>query len=548
MLLLRTAIAASAAASALAAPTTNRCAELWELAPKNLADLQVYVAQEYPAIEGYSSPVPNLPAFCRFGAFIHTSNMSAVRFEIWLPTDTWNGRFAMVGNGGDAGGINYPDMWGPIKNCKLLPSALGARPDRFPFAYGFAVASTDTGHHGENYNGTFAINNPESQVDFGYRAVHLTAVYSKKIIELFYPAPQTTSYWFGCSSGGKQAVKEAQQFPEDFDGVLAGAQAADWSKLMAYLYHVNIHLNNVNATGYLNTTDYALINAEVHRQCDELDGLKDSIITDPSICKPDLSSLICSDGKKDGCLIPEQADMMNSIWANWTSVDDGSWLFPGYEPGSEGSEDFSVTGSPYAIAADYYNYQVLNNTKVVPYHADESELQRQLAIAEDTNPGGITAVSGYIEPFLKRGKLLSFVGLADRIIPARSSIWYYEHVRESLGYPEDLGDSYRLFTVPNMNHCRGGHAAWNFGGPGQRDSSQNGTATSAVFDRDHDMILALMDWVELGVAPDAFIGTKYIEDDRRLGIEFQRKLCPYPQKGAYIGGDPNSADSFECKY
>jgi feruloyl esterase len=116
---------------------------------------------------------------------------------------------------------------------------------------------------------------------------------------------------------------------------------------MAYLYHVNIHLNNVNAMGYLNTTDYSLINPEVLRQCDELDGLKDDIITDPSICKPDLSSLVCPSGKQDSCLVPEQAEMMYSIWANWTSTDSGSWLFPGHEPGSEGSDDFSVTGSPY---------------------------------------------------------------------------------------------------------------------------------------------------------------------------------------------------------
>lgn len=119
---------------------------------------------------------------------------------------------------------------------------------------------------------------------------------------------------------------------------------------MAYLYHVNIHLNNVNATGYLNTTDYSLINAEVLRQCDERDGLKDDIITDPSICKPDLSSLSCTGGSRDGCLVPEQIEMMYSVWANWTSTEDGSWLFPGYDPGSEGSEAFSVTGSPYGAS------------------------------------------------------------------------------------------------------------------------------------------------------------------------------------------------------
>lgn len=132
--------------------------------------------------------------------------------------------------------------------------------------------------------------------------------------------------------------------------MLAGAQAADWSKLMAYLYHVNTHFNNVNATGYLGTTDYSLINAEVLRQCDELDGPEDSIINDPSTCRLELATLVCPGGKDDGCLVPEQVEMMYAVWANWTSAESGSWLFPGYELGSEGSEDFSVAGSPYGTS------------------------------------------------------------------------------------------------------------------------------------------------------------------------------------------------------
>lgn len=529
---------------ARAAPTTlaGSCSALWQVAPSLLSSLEVYVAQDYAANTTFSTPfaspayneaVPNLAAFCRFGAYIHTSNTSKTQFEVWLPLQSeWSGRFAMVGNGGDAGGVNYPDMNIPLTK------------------YHFAVASTDAGHNGTVGDGSFAINGPETQIDFGHRSVHLTAEYSKIIVEAYYGKKPNYNYWIGCSSGGKQGLKEVQAYPNDFDGVIAGAAAQWWTHLNGQTYRLNAIINTLNSSGFLTPADYAMIGELVLSQCDELDGLKDGIITNPQKCHPVLSSLSCSSlqANQSACLTKAKIETMYGIYANWSSSATGEFLFPGFEPGAEVSPSFSVTGEPFGPGPDFFEYQVLNKTTVGTFVANETYLEELLAIADVTDPGQTNAIDGHIAPYLKRGKLITYVGLADTLIPTGSSLWYYERVRKALGYPEDLSDSYRLFTVPGMNHCSGGTSAYNFGGPSQAPMVLNGTSQSSTFDAQHDMVLALIEWTEKGTAPDVLIGSKYVDNNRNLGVQFQRKLCPYPSEGYYTGGDPNSADSFECQF
>ncbi|BGP41559.1 hypothetical protein JCM10449v2_005550 [Rhodotorula kratochvilovae] len=518
-----------------AAVKSTACSDLWNKAPAVLSNLEIYAVQDYPdgtnfttnwTTPAYPQPVPELPAFCRFGAYIHTSNSSKVQFEVFLPHD-WSGRFAMVGNGGDAGGVNFPDMWGPIKNYRM------------------AVASTDTGHNGTSGDGTFAINGPETQVDFGHRAVHLTTVYSKAIVKAYYGKKQKTSYWLGCSSGGKQGVKEVQMYPEDYDGVIAGAAAC----LNAQTYRVNAIVNPVDSPGFLNTSDYATIGALVVKQCDTLDGVEDGIITNPRACHPDLQALSCDApaANTTSCLSDAQIKTMYRIWADYYREDNGEFVLSGFEHGAEGLPSFSVNGVPYGPGPDFFNYQVLNNTEVGPFSANVTEMDRLLTIADETDPGQTNAINPNIQPFLKHGKLLTYVGLADGLIPSGLTIWYYEQVRKALGYPEDLNDSYRLFTVPGMGHCRGGSGADNFGGPGQRPLSAGGASTGSSFDAKHDMVLAMIDWVEKGVAPEVIIGAKYVGGDKRNGTAFERPHCVYPKQATYIGGDENAASSFRCE-
>ncbi|GAA5827213.1 hypothetical protein JCM11251_001172 [Rhodosporidiobolus azoricus] len=524
-----------------AAVSTDRCHGLWEKAPQVLPDLEVYYAGAYPAgtnftteyaSVAYPDAVPDLPAFCRFGAWIHTSEGNRAQFEVWLPEpDAWSGRFAMVGNGGDAGGVNFPDMGVPLSK------------------YNFAVASTDTGHQGVSGNGTFAAGNPESQIDFGYRAVHLTTVYSKKIIEAYYGKKHKHAYWIGCSSGGKQGLKEVQLYPDEYDGVLAGAAAAYWARQNAWLYYSNIYVNAVNSTGFLSRAEYDLIHSAVVAQCDAADGLSDGIINDPTLCRPNLAPLLCdaAGANSSACLSAAQAQTMNTIWAqfNWAN---GTFLYPGFEVGSEGLSAFQVTGTPYQLAPDWYRYQVRNETTIGNFSVES--LEEFYALTEAglaNNPGGIDATEADISPFLKRGKLLTFHGWMDTHIPPRTSILYHEQVQQALGY-KDLSDAYRLFMVPGMGHCRSGPGAWHLGANGQRPLSLKGSSQSSTFDREHDMILALIDWVEKGVAPDSITSAKYKEDDKNAGVQFERKLCPWPKQGVYTGGDPNSGESFECRY
>ncbi|GAA5869357.1 hypothetical protein JCM16303_000440 [Sporobolomyces ruberrimus] len=535
---------------ASAVPKTKRwdspCAELWATAPKLLSNLEVYVAQEYPAGTNftsadwgdygsiaYATPVPDLPEFCRFGAYIHTSNMSKVQFEVWMPTkEAWNERFMMVGNGGDAGGVNFLDMGVPLTKYK------------------FAVASTNAGHIGSAGDGSFALNNPETQIDFGWRAVQLTTDYSKTLVKAYYGKAQKTAIWNGCSSGGKQGLKSIQRFPDSYDGVIAGAAAQWWTHLNAQTYRINAFVNAQNSSGHLSPSDYATIGAEVLRQCDELDGVKDMVITNPYVCRPELATLSCDlpTANQTSCLSLDKMKTMYTIWADYHSTTTGEFIFPGFAPGSEGLAAFSVSGVPYGPGPDFFHYQVQNQTTVGNFNVtDQAEFERLIKIADETDPGQTNAIEGDISAFLKHGKLMTYVGMADTLIPTGSTIWYYEHVRKTLGYPSNLDDSYRLFEVPGMAHCSGGFGAYNFGGASQKPLALGGAGQSSSFDKEHDMVLAMIDWIENGNAPKTIISSSYTKANKTQGVAFQRKLCPYPQQGVYLGGDVDSADSYECQ-
>ncbi|KAK4701386.1 feruloyl esterase, partial [Phenoliferia sp. Uapishka_3] len=532
------------------------CESLLEVATTLVPNITPYVAQDYPAnttfstpyaSPSYETPVPDLPAFCRFGAFIKTSSESKVlfyveldyrgqcyltkeccnqqiQFEVWLPLpEVWSGRFAMVGNGGDSGGVNYLDMGVPLSK------------------YHFAVSSTDGGHNGTAYDGTWARNNTQTQIDFGHRAVHLTAVASKAIIKAYYSTSAKHNYWIGCSSGGKQGLKEVQTYPKDFDGVIAGAAAQWWTHLQGYSYRVNALVNAASSDGHLAEADYVTISSLVFKQCDHLDGLADGIITDPTKCKQ------C---QREPNYLPYARQDQNHV-RNVGTLDLGEqWRasFPGFEPGTESLYQFAFAnpGVNFGPGPDFFEYQVLNKTTVGLFSANETELERLLKVADETDPGQTNAIDADIEPFLKRGKLITYVGLSDYVIPTGSSFLYYDRVRKALG--RDPSDSYRFFPVPGMGHCTDGTAAFNFGAASQYDVSLGGTSQSSHFDRKHDMVLAMIDWVEKGVAPDEIIGSKYVDNDISSGVEFQRKLCPYPKQGVYIGGDANSASSFKCAY
>jgi feruloyl esterase len=194
-----------------------KAASCESLSNTNLPHTTITTAQSVPAgafTPPYSGSIEKMPAFCRVAGVIQPTGDSYIRFEAWLPASGWNGKYLGVGNGGFAGSIDYHAMAGDLKR-------------------GFATAATDTGHEGDSVDASWAYKHPEKVIDFGYRGLHETTENAKRLIQAFYSHPLQHSYFDSCSDGGREALMEAQRFPEDFDGILAGAPANYWTHLLA---------------------------------------------------------------------------------------------------------------------------------------------------------------------------------------------------------------------------------------------------------------------------------------------------------------------------
>src|SRR5712692_5482216 len=266
---------------------------------------------------GRGGPVPappplTLPARCRVAVVLKPSSDSEIELEVWLPSETWNGKFEAVGNGGWAGTISFAAMASALQE-------------------GYATASTDTGHKGGN--ATFAIGHPEKVIDFAYRAVHEMTVTSKALIAAFYGRAPRLSYWNGCSTGGRQGLMEAQRYPADFDGIIAGAPANYQTHLHAWDLGVSVHALKDEAS-LVSPAKAAALNKAVLDACDARDGVKDGLLNDPRACHPDLSTLLCRGADTDNCLTAPQLETVKSVYAP-AKTHSGELIFPGKEPGSE---------------------------------------------------------------------------------------------------------------------------------------------------------------------------------------------------------------------
>lgn len=308
----------------------------------------------------------------------------------------------------------------------------------------------------------------------------------------------------------------------------------------------------------MDPSNWALIEEYTLKECDLLDGVKDGIIDNPLVCKPNFDSLRCSQDKLQNsssslsvprCLTSQQISVAQSAFEDWFDQD-GSFLFPAFTHGSEtfGPMGMFMNPTTLPLAMDFFKYQVLNLTSInTEYNFTSESLLEMISVADRTNPGQANAIDGNILPFIKRGgKLMTYVGMADPLIPSRSSIWYHEQVKKTLG--QDPRESYRLFPVPGMGHCSGGPGPANIGGAGQKELPRNATSQSSSFLPEDDMILALIEWTENGKAPDHIVATKFVNGLKDEGIQFQRKLCPWPLVAKYDGfGDTNSHHSYQCK-
>ncbi|KAI0547942.1 feruloyl esterase B precursor [Xylaria curta] len=465
-----------------------------------------------------------LPALCAVGINVRSSENSSYNFGLFLPDSTWNERFLATGNGGYGGGINWPDM-GILSH------------------YGFATMSTDTGHNSSAVDGSWALNAPETLIDWGHRAMHGSVVLSKHIITNYYAAPDGIkySYYASCSTGGRQGLKEIQLHPESFDGISIGAPAW-WSPHLAGATLWQGLYNYPNSDPkHISPSLFPTITAEMKRQCDPQDGLVDGIISDPYSCNFDFEALLCTDTNSSACLTPAQLTTLYKFYNDWIDTDQ-DFVFPGISLGTD--PGFLLT-SIQTLGSDFFRYFLYNDTD----YDFTKFTYKDVQFADTINPGNASADDFDLSPFLDRGgKILKYHGTADSLIPTGSSIYFYKKVLQTLR-PKGINvdDFYRFFLIPDMNHCSGSQTGpWYIAGGSQSVAG----ATHSVpgyEDAEHDIILAMMNWVEGNEAPEHLIATKFVNDTVALGVQSQRPLCVYPKQAKHISGDPNLPENWECR-
>lgn len=475
-----------------------------------------------PTSPAYPANSTALPALCILTVNVTTSATSSYRFGLFLPED-WNGRFATVGNGGLAGAINWPSMGSIVK-------------------YGFAVASTDTGHNSSFFNAEWALNNNEKITDAAYRAIHGTVVHSKAVVKAHYSHNISYSYYWGCSTGGRQGFLELQRYPEDFDGILAGAPAWEATKYASWGLQMQMMNLPATAENHIPPSLFPLVQAEAIRQCDSIDGVEDGIISDPQACPFRPETLLCAPGKNSsGCLTSPQINTLNLLYGRYFNTDKPMFYFP-LSPGSE----VGWAGILTEPDTSYLRYIQLQDPNW-DWHSFNYSLVEYLDATSDRSP---VPEQYDITPFAKRGgKLIHYHGLADFTIPWQSSRFLYESTyRNVTSKGTNVDDFYRLFYVPGMLHCSGavGDAPWFFGGGDAASLGPDVYGVPGFRDSEHDAVLALMKWVEEDVAPQWLVATKYVNDTVDLGVRRQRKICPYPGKAKFTGGDADSAESWTC--
>jgi feruloyl esterase len=437
---------------------------------------------------------------CRVSVSLRPTDDSEINSEVWLPAGSvWNGKLLMEGGGGLGGSINTEGMTHAVRE-------------------GYASASTDTGHTGSS--GRFALGHPDKITDFAYRAVHETAVEAKALIAAYYGRGPRLSYWEGCSTGGRQGLMSAQRYPEDFDGIIAGAPA--YNQFYISAWRMRLLMNALKSPQHaLLAENLKLLNDAVLDKCDSNDGIKDRLLEDPRSCNFDPSALKCKGTETASCLTPQQLETVNTAYTDLRSST-GELLYPHLPFGGElGWRLPAGATEPGAIDIDIFRY-IGNQDPAWDWRSFdfEKEIVRALLYGKE-----IHAVSPDLAKFKARGgKLLMYHGWSDGgsggSISALNTISYYDSVLKQMGPNQD--DWFRLFLAPGMDHCGGGT------GPNQFNKL-------AVLER----------WREQNEPPRSITAARVNENGV---IDMIRPLCPYQQHAVHKGsGSTNDAANFTCK-
>jgi Tannase and feruloyl esterase len=464
------------------------------------------------------SSFKKLPDFCRVEGVIQPSNDSHIEFEVWLPAFRWNGKFHGEGNGGFAGSINY---------AGLAASVLS----------GYASSSTDTGHKAGGTDARWALEHPEKIVDFGYRAIHETAEKSKAIIQAFYEENVKHSYFSSCSNGGRQALMEAQRYPGDYDGIIAGAPAGSFTHIgVSFIW--DLQATEIDPASYIPASKFPAIESAAVAACDARDGVKDGVIDDPTKCDFKPATLLCNGPESAACLTQPQIAALEKIYAG-PRTPQGQQVYPGFLPGGEtgrnGWEGWISGDAPgksvqYAFATQGGANLFFQNAA---WDFRGFNLDRDVKIADDGLGSRLNAVDPNLKALSDRGgKLIIYHGWNDPALAPLASVNYYQRVVAKMG-PKVAAEFVRLYMVPGMQHCSGGPGPDSFGA----------TPSGSKEDPLRSMSAALERWVEAGIPPDKIIATKYSGKD----VVRTRPLCPYPQVARYSGtGGTDDAANFKC--
>ncbi len=433
-------------------------------------------------------------AFCRVRVRLQPTPGSDINVEVWLP-DEWNGKLFGYGGGGFTGGLGQSEE---------LMNAGASR--------GYAGVTSDLGHP-TSFTAKWAHGQPEKIVDFGHRANHLAVVTARKLIDVYYGRPVKHAYFQGCSGGGREGLMEVSRYPQDYDGVIAGAPAMEYGEIMTRL----LWSKRMLASARLLSFKLKAVRAAVLSQCDKLDGVEDGVLENPLQCPFDPAVLQCKDAGflSFSCLTQREVDVLHSLY-DGPRLANGDRVISG--PALGGENLFGMMGGFFSNVGgrQYYRWIVHDDSD---WEDSDFDLDRDYAASRARIEPIVDSGDPDISAFTARGgKLILYHGWSDPLIPAANTVRYYEAVSAQLG--ADVESSVRLFMVPGMEHCGGGVGAASF-----------------------DMVPHLEAWVERGEAPERIVAAKAEADS-----SFNRPLCAWPRTAHYRGsGSTVDAENFTCK-
>lgn len=506
-----------------------------QLVAVHMPDAKILSAKLVPAGELASAKaIGTVPTHCEVQGLITPTSDSVIHFELWLPSASdWNGKYMQVGSGG----------WGGIILDRQFVKPIGR---------GYAVAATDDGHSANgDMTGKFTLGHPQKLIDFGYRAVHLTSSDSRIVLDAFYGRREQHAYFVGCSDGGREALMEAERFPEDFDGIVAGAPANHWTHhFTGFVWNERALFSNGDSV--LPAQKLPLIERAALAACDKLDGVEDGLIEDPRACHFDPSVLECKNGDEADCLTAAQVDAVKKIYAGPKDPVTGEQIYPGYAPGTEAENGAWQMWLLGRVQAQFGNSNFADATyENANWDWRTSNLHKDLELTEQKVGPYVDSYNPDLRSFRDRGgKLLQYHGWGDAAIAPQDSIDFYGKVQQFLStYPDsrkhasdDIHDFYRLFMVPGMGHCGGGAGTVSFG-------NELITSAGVPQDPDHDIVLDLDHWVVDGVAPDRIIATRPPGQPASIATPqpMTRPLCAFPEVARYKGsGSTMDASNFTC--